>query len=88
MEVWQAWWGYPMRKATWLLFSQISPMAVTTPLQLHPRGFDRRREQIMSKNQRSATCPQFAHWLVATARLAGRPESLDSETALANLPPS
>lgn len=68
MEVWQAWWGYPMRKATWLMFSQIHPKDVRVPLRLHPRGCDRRREQLMSKNQRSATTLEFARWLVATAR--------------------
>jgi hypothetical protein len=72
MEVWQAWWGYPMRKATWLLFSQICPMTVRTPLQLHPRGCDRRREQLMSKNERSKTTPEFARWLVMTARQVGQ----------------
>lgn len=72
MEVWQAWWGYPMRKATWLLFARICPMTVRTPLQLHPRGCDRRREQLMSKNERSKTTEQFARWLVTTARLVGQ----------------
>lgn len=72
MEVWQCWWGYSMRKATWLLFSKIHPMNVRTPLQLHPRGNDRRREQLMSREQRSATTLEFAQWLVTTARLVGQ----------------
>ena len=68
VEVWQAWWGYPMRKATWLYFSRISPKAVQYPFRLHPKGGDRRAEQVMSKQQRSATTPEFAAWLVAMAR--------------------
>lgn len=69
-EVWQAWWGYPMKKATWLCFSGISPKDVTFPLALHPHGVDRRRQQVMSKNQRSATHPALARWLVDVASLA------------------
>jgi hypothetical protein len=72
MEVWQAWWGYPMRKATWLFFSGISPLSVKTPLQLHPHGCDRRREQLMSKKERSATTPAFARWLVDVARQSAK----------------
>lgn len=67
-EVWQAWWGYPMRKATWLFFSKINPSKVFYPLRLHPRGGDKRKEQVMSKNQRSATTKEFALWLVNLAR--------------------
>jgi hypothetical protein len=69
-SVWRAWWGYSMRKATWLLFSQIDPSHVKWPLVLHNPGLDRRREQVMSKNQRSKTAPAMAEWLVATARQA------------------
>lgn len=67
-EVWQAWWGYPMRKATWLAFSGIEKSSVEFPLRLHPRGGDRRAEQVMSRQQRSATPLAFAEWLVALAR--------------------
>lgn len=67
--VWQAWWGYPVRKATWLCFSRIDPNSVNTPFRLHAKGADRRREQLMSCNQRSRTVPAFAEWLVNTARL-------------------
>lgn len=68
LEVWQAWWGYPMKKSTWLAISGISPDDVETPLRLHPRGGDRRTEQVMSKNQRSATTREFAEWLLGLAR--------------------
>lgn len=69
IAVWQAWWGFPMRKATWLLISKIDPKLVQTPIQLASSGCDRRREQVMSKNQRAATSPAFARWLVDLARL-------------------
>lgn len=72
MEVCQAWWGYPMLKKTWLLFSGISPRDVHLPLVLHPHGRDRRIFQVMSKNQRAATTPAFAAWLVETARKTTR----------------
>ena len=71
VEVWQAWWGYPMRKATWLCFCGVSPEQIEVPFRLHPRGGDRRTEQLMSKHQRSATTLEFATWLVDVARRAG-----------------
>ena len=68
VQVWQSWWGYSMKKATWLCFSKIQRDLVEFPYRLHePRG-DRRRQQVMSKNQRSATCPAFAGWLVDVAQ--------------------
>jgi hypothetical protein len=71
LEVWQAWWGYPQKKATWLYFSKISPLEVLYPLRLHPQGGDKRTWQVMSKNMRSRTILPFAEWLIATARRVG-----------------
>jgi len=70
MEVWQAWWGYSMMKKTWLCFCGVSPNAVHLPFRLHPQGVDRRRQQLMSKNQRAETCRELAEWLVAISRTA------------------
>jgi len=69
-EVWQAWWGHPLRKATWLLFSKIPASVVYYPFLLHPEGNDRRAEQLMSHAARSATPLAFADWLISTARHA------------------
>ena len=71
MLVHQAWWGYPMRKATWLCFSHIDPRTLDLPYAEHDsRGGvgDRRRQQVMSKHQRAATHPALAAWLVQAAR--------------------
>lgn len=77
LEVWQAWWGYPMKKATWLCFFGIDRDSLPLmPYRLHERGSDRRRQQLMSKNQRAATCPEFAEWLVAAARMSRPPYEL------------
>jgi hypothetical protein len=70
IEVWQAWWGGPMRKATWLCFSRVPRSAIRPPLLLHASGSDRRREQLLSHHQRNATPPDLAAWLVQLARLA------------------
>jgi hypothetical protein len=70
LEVWQAWWGYPVKKATWLYFAGIKPDDVELPMRLHSKGRDRRAVQLMSHRQRSATCPAFAMWLVDLARRA------------------
>jgi len=70
MEVSQAWWGDTRSKATWLCFFWISPLEVFYPFQLHEPGGDRRRWQVMSHRQRSATCPEMAQWLVDHARKA------------------
>jgi len=68
IAVWQAWWGYPMKKNTWLCFSKIDPNCLQVPFRLHDQGRDRRRQQLMSKHQRAATCMEFALWLVDAAR--------------------
>lgn len=73
MLVWQAWWGYPMRKATWLCFSRIDIRNLVLPYRHHDSASgegDRRRQQVMSHNQRSATHPALAEWLVQAARQA------------------
>ncbi len=70
IEVQQVWWGYPMIKKTWLCFSDVDIASLIIPFRLHPRGGDRRRQQLMSKPQRAATCPAFAEWLVNAARMA------------------
>lgn len=72
MLVWQAWWGYPMRKATWLCFSRVDVSKLQLPYRPHDSRSgegDRRRQQVMSKHQRAATCPALADWLVAAARM-------------------
>lgn len=69
LEVWQAWWGYPTRKRTWLAFCGIDPAKVHVPYRLHAAGRDRRRMQVMSHNQRSATSEAIAKWLVDLASI-------------------
>lgn len=69
----QAWWGYPMRKATWLCLSMVDINQLDVPYVKHNSRSgvgDRRRQQVMSKNQRAATCLPLAQWLVEAARLA------------------
>jgi hypothetical protein len=67
-EVLQSWWGDTRTKTTWLCFSRIRRRSVHFPIRLHdPRG-DRRRWQVMSRTQRSATHPALAEWLVGVAR--------------------
>jgi hypothetical protein len=64
----QAWWGDTRTKNTWLCFFGISPNDVEWPLRLHEPVGDRRRWKAMCSQQRSATPPQMAQWLVETAR--------------------
>jgi hypothetical protein len=74
IPVHQAWWGYPMRKATWLCFSRVDPKVLELPYVEHDSRAgvgDRRRQQVMSKHQRAATYVSLANWLVAAARLTG-----------------
>lgn len=68
LEVWQRWWGYTTKKNTWLCFCGVEPSRIYTPFQLHSGGRDRRLMQLMSHNQRSATCSNFAEWIVDAAR--------------------
>lgn len=70
----QAWWGYTMRKATWLCFSKVDMRKIEFPYRAHDSrtgpGGDRRRFQVMSKHQRAATVPALAEFLVGAARKA------------------
>lgn len=71
IEVSQAWWGFTMLKRTWLCFSNIDRDSVAVPFIPHNSRSgegDRRRQQRMSKNQRAATPPAMAIWLVQQAR--------------------
>lgn len=73
VAVLQAWWGYAMRKATWLVFSRVDVKALEFPYREHDSragAGDRRRQQLMSKHQRAATHPALADWLVSAARTA------------------
>lgn len=82
VPVLQAWWGYPMRKATWLCFSRVDLQLLDFPHCEHDSRAgigDRRRQQVMSKHQRAATVPTLAEWLVSAARQA--------HNVRANLPP-
>lgn len=75
----QAWWGYTMKKATWLVFCGVDPSALLFPYKAHnPRDGvgDRRRQQVMSKHQRAATHPALAHWLVDAARKVNSTEHM------------
>ena len=54
MLVWQAWWGYPMRKATWLCFSRVDVREIELPYRPHDSRAgegDRRRQQVMINGQ-------------------------------------
>jgi len=87
IEVWQAWWGYPMKKTTWLAFCGIDPSQIEVPLRLHNRegSGQRRPYKRLSRNQRSATTREFAEWLVSAARLAEKNSKGDGWTATAIL---
>lgn len=67
LAVQQSWWGYSMKKGTWLAFCRVPAECVNVPFRLHV-GDDRRTQQLMSRNQRAHTVPAFAQWLVAAAR--------------------
>ena len=77
----QAWWGFMIRKRTWLYFRGIPRQLVQAPLVLRdpPPGYDHWVWSI-KKNMggyggaRSATPPAFARWLVNLARQANVPE--------------
>ena len=70
MAVSQAWWGDTQTKETWLFIVGIYPDELEIPFRLHHPAGDRRRWQLMSKNQRAATSQSMAIWLVETARKA------------------
>ena len=66
----QSWWGCDLTKSTWLLFGGLTRDQIDVPLRLSASTGDRRRWQVKSKHQRSATTHAFAEWLVCAARKA------------------
>lgn len=72
LAVWQWWWGFPTKKATWLAFAGVPRDAVVLPFRLHNGQRDRSVWNRQSKNQRSATCREFAEFLISAARASVR----------------
>ena len=67
-QVWQAWWGYGVRKQTWLCFAGIARRDIVFPFSLHPPNQDRAMWDRFSTRKRAMTVPALAQWLVAAAR--------------------
>lgn len=76
VEVWQKWWGYPVKKATWLYFRGIPMTAIEIPFVLWnpgPREMshwynDGKGSGRSNTHTRSMTVPSLAEWLVNLAR--------------------
>jgi hypothetical protein len=58
----QFWFGYPIRKPTWLWFFDCEPLPV--PFSLNPDLTNSKQFDSMSSNQRSRTTETFALWLI------------------------
>jgi hypothetical protein len=82
LHVWQSWWGYPVKKGTWLYFRGISQFAIDIPFRLWnpPSGqqwywYNRGKGSGSANAEiRSRTVPAFAQWLVDLARSAAVPQ--------------
>ena len=73
IAVQQAWFGYPMKKATWLCLAGVDMAYLPEiPFAWTPAN-SRRTEQLMSKRRRAETIPRFAEWLVQCAKYATIP---------------
>lgn len=92
LHVWQRWWGYPIKKGTWLYFRGISQFNIEIPFCLHQSqsdakvyeamsGSDSRREWGAvvrhSSTERSRTVPALAQWLVDLARTSSVETPID-----------
>lgn len=67
-QVWQSWWGFEIRKRTWLAFFHVSQSAVEFPFALWDQYPDRKIWNKKSTNNRARTCEAMARWLVDAAR--------------------
>jgi hypothetical protein len=76
LAIWQCWWGYPVRKGTWLYFRGISQFSIDIPFRLWnpPPGqqwyWYNRGKGSGNAHIRSHTVPALARWLVDLARTA------------------
>ena len=79
LAVWQSWWGFEARKATWLYFRGIQLETIQIPFTLlrHKQGGRKWFDSVPghSNGRRSETTPAFAEWLVAIARSSKSPHS-------------
>lgn len=71
IEVSQFWFGYPLRKRTWLCFSKVDLALVQTPFKLFPQAGSGQIQQFdnMSNKQKSYSTFEFCNFLVDSARL-------------------
>jgi hypothetical protein len=70
LAVQQWWFGYTIRKATWLAFSGVTiDQLPDLPYRLHDGQNDHRAFKAMGHRKRSETVKRFAQWLVSVARL-------------------
>jgi hypothetical protein len=72
LQVWQSWWGFPQKKATWLYFRGIPIEEIEIPLTLmnfHTTDWFQNKSR-GTDGSRSRTTPAFAQWLVDLARRA------------------
>lgn len=72
LAVWQSWWGFEARKATWLYFRGIPMQEINLPFRLlkHGQGGRKWFDSIPghSHGRRSETVLTFAEWLISLAR--------------------
>jgi hypothetical protein len=71
LGLFQCWFGHRWMKDTWLYILGCDPLDVPT-LPFALKGNYVRTDNNISANQRKATPPAFAEWLVALARLCGK----------------
>lgn len=64
IEIHQSWFGYPMRKRTWLLMPA-TWSDIDIPFRLTQYGKEKQIFENMSQSARSMTTEQFAKWLIA-----------------------
>ena len=68
IQIEQSWFGFPTPKRTWLLVCGV-PKQSMPPIPFRFMAESRRKFDMLSSRQRSATVRELAEWLVEIARL-------------------
>lgn len=65
ISIWQSWFGFRVKKPTWLTFSKIDKCQIDIPFELYRYDeWDKKWMTHMSVNQRSRTTEKFALWMI------------------------
>ena len=80
LQVDQSWWGYALKKGTWLCFSGVDPEFIELVMPTNRTDIPESKKlwNTFSKHQRSTTTLWFAEWLCMVARASSKQQTTNN----------